>query len=288
MRFLRVASVLLVLLSFCMAKDQPSTADFVKQHLASIGTDQARAAAKNRVAEGSVKFEILNRGGSQDGKAVLVSDGNKLVALLKLPNPSYHGERFVSDGKKVMVAQMTPGNYSTFGSFVWNHSEVLTEGLLGGTLSTAWPLANLEERRARLQDRGTRKIDGKELRVMQYMPAKRSDLEILLYMDPETGRHVMTSYWLEIGPQLASSELENAKQSSTQYRLEERFDDFKIADGLQLPNHWTVQFTAQIPMDPRHPGRVGLSLQSGISQFNVTENTISHNVPVDARNFEIK
>ena len=83
------------------------------------------------------------------------------------------------------------------------------------------------------------------------------------------------------------TEQETAKQDFTRYLLEERFDDFKQADGLQLPSHWVIQFTAQIPNDPDHP-RLGITDQTGISQFDSTETAINHNITLDPKNFEIK
>jgi hypothetical protein len=286
MRFLATGVFLLALFSTCAAKDEAQVNDLVKKHLDSIGTEQARSATKNCVAEGTLQFRVLNSGGAQDGKQVLVSEGNKLTSLLKLPNPSYHGERFVSDGRNVSIATITPGSYSSFGAFIKAHPEVLTEGLWGGTLSTGWALANVGDRHAKLQDTGLKKVDGKELHQLRYSPSKRSDLEILLFFEPDTGRHVMTSYALTISPQMGMSELENAKQQSTHYLLEERFADFKQSDGLWLPGRWTIQFTADVPQDPNHP--VLNRAQTAVSEFAVTVNSISHNVMLDPRNFEIK
>lgn len=286
MRLLPISIFLLALSSTCAARDEAQVSDLVKKHLDSIGTEQARSATKNRAAEGTLQFRVLNSGGTQDGKMVLVSEGNKLVSLLKLPNPSYHGERFVSDGKSVSVANITPGTYSSLGAFIKSHTEVLTEGLWGGTLSTAWALANVGDRHAKLQDLGLKKVDGKELHQLRYSPSKRSDLEIQLYFEPETGRHVMSSYSLTISPQMGTSELENAKQQPTHYLLEERFADFNQSNGVWLPGRWTIQFTADVPQDPNHP--VLNRAQTTISEFAVTVNSISHNVTLDPRNFEIK
>jgi hypothetical protein len=279
--------VLLALSCISAAKDNSPSEDFVTQHLNSIGTDQARAAVKNRVVEGTVQFKVLNvDSGAQDGKQVLVSEGNKIVALLKLPNPTYHGERFVSDGHKLFISNIKPGAYSNFGAFVLAHPEVLTEGLLGGTLNLGWPLLHLEEKHPKLQDDGVRKVGGRVFHQFRYSPAKHSDLEIKLFFDPQTARHVMTTYSLEISPQLGMTEQETAKQDFTRYLLEERFDDFKTTDGLQLPNHWVIQFTTQIPQSPDHPMQ-GFS-QGGITQFDATEKAVNHNVPLDPKNFEIK
>src|ERR1700722_12457531 len=112
MRSLALFVAMVTLLSVSQAKDQAQVADLVKQHLNSIGTDQARSAAKTRAVEGTVQFRLLNtnNNGAQDGKQVLVSDGDKIVSLLKLPNPGYHGERFVTDGKNVSVAYINPFN----------------------------------------------------------------------------------------------------------------------------------------------------------------------------------
>jgi hypothetical protein len=281
-------AVLLSLSLGSAAKDETQVNEFIKQHLNSIGSDKAREAVKNRAVEGSLEFKLLNvSSGTQDGKQVLVSEGSKLVTLLKLPNPSYHGERFVSDGRKIFISNIKPGSYSSFGAFVLAHPEILTDGLLGGTLSTGWSLLNIEERHAKLQDQGVKKIDGRDLRRFRYSPAKHSDLEIFLYFDPQTARHVMTSYSLEISPKMGMTELETAKQDFTRYLLEERFDDFKETDGLHLPGHWVIQFTAQIPHDPNHP-TLGISDQTGISQFDAKETAINHNVSLDAKNFEVK
>jgi hypothetical protein len=284
--------------------------DLVKQHLNAIGTEQARAAVNNRAAEGTLSFRVLNSGaGRQDGKQVFVSEGNKLVSLLKLPNPSYHGERFVSDGKTSVVAQLKPGIYSNLGQFVLVHNEVLTEGLWGGTLSTGWALAHLDERRAKLKYQGQRKVDGRDLHRVQYTPSKHTDLDIELYFDPETFRHVMTVYELAINPQIGLTERETAQQQATHYRLEERFADFKSTDNLTLPEKWTVQFTSDVP-ETRTTQRRGATRTLGggapltegesqghpkfaaaivsVTQFEVTVTNIAHNVQLDPKNFEVK
>jgi hypothetical protein len=299
----------LALFSVCAAKDESQVGDLVKKHLNSIGTEQARAAVKSRATEGTLSFQVPNTStGRQDGKQVYVSEGNKLVSLLKLPNPTYHGERFVSDGKKTLIAVLKPGVYSNLGQFVLVHNEILTEGLWGGTLSTSWALAHLDERFAKLQDRGLKKVDGRELRRLDYLPKKHGDLEIQLYFEPDTFRHVMTVYSLAITPQMGRSDIDTARQQESRYRLEERFSDFKSVDNLTLPQRWTIQFTAEVAttgaagggaLPSAVAGEVGAAstaistngIGSGINpviQYEVTVTNISHNVTLDPRNFEIK
>lgn len=288
MRSLAVLVAMAVLLTVSVAKDEVQVGDLVKKHLESIGTEQARAAVKNRAVAGTLTFEILNRSGRQDGKQVMVSEGNKLVSLLKLPNPSYHGERFVSDGKDTVVAELKPGIYSTLGSFIRTHGEILTEGLWGGTLSTGWALAHLDERSAKLEDRGLKKVDGRDLRRVDYVPRKRTDLEIQLYFEPDTLRHVMTAYSLSIGAGIARTDKATARQQDTHYRLEEHFADFKSVDNLNLPQSWTVKFTSDVPLVSTSGRTAFGAAVDSISQFEVTETSISHNVQIDPKNFEVK
>jgi len=307
MRFLAVFVAMAALLSVSAAKDELQVADLVKQNLNSIGTEQARAAVKSRATEGTVSFLVENsNSGRQDGKEVFVSDGDKFVSLLKLPNPNYHGERFVSDGKKTLITQVKPGAWSRLGDFVMVHNEILTEGLWGGTLSTGWALAHLDERLAKLQDRGLKKVNGRDLRRVDYSPKKHSDLEIQLYFEPDTFRHVMTVYSLTVRAQMGTSDIATARQEDTRYRLEERFADFKSFDGLTLPQRWTIEFTFEngagamadaqnlTATQPAAGGIIPIGAagvgagNSPVSHFEVTITNISNNVQLDPKNFEVK
>jgi len=308
MKAILVSALVLILSSIAAAKDEIQIGDLVKQHVSSIGSEQARAAIKTRVVQGNVKFRVLNvTSGNQDGKAVLVSEEDKLVSLLKLPNPTYHGERFVSDGSKTLIAEVRPGDYSEFGSFVRVHNEILTEGLWGGSLSTGWALAHLEERHAKLQFRGLKKTGSEELYEVRYIPGKKSDLDILLYFDPATFRHVKTVYSLTIAPPMGRTERESASVQESHYRLEERFSDFKNSDNLMLPTHWVIQFTPDVPEENVGRGGRGGAAPLGagpsggqgghfmlgaahnaISEFEVNDASISHNVSLDPKNFEVK
>jgi hypothetical protein len=318
MRSLGLFVAVVVMVAASAAKDESQVSDLVKQHLNSIGTEQARAAVKNRAVQGTLSFQVPNENtGRQDGKEVFVSEGDKLVSLLKLPNPSYHGERFVSDGKKTLIADVRPGVYSRLGQFVMVHNEILTEGLWGGTLSTGWAMGHLDERNAKLQDRGLKKVDGRELHRVDYSPKKHSDLEIQLYFEPDTFRHVMTVYLLTITPSMGHNEVATARQQETRYRLVERFSDFKSIEDLNLPELWSIQFTSEVPNGSMansscsgaltgpescslggdsSTGAAGTTISttgagagsSPISQYEVRVTSISNNVQLDPKNFEVR
>lgn len=278
MRSLMVFVVLAALFSVSAAKDEFQASDFVKQHLNSIGTEQARAAVKNRVAQGTVIFQILNRGPqTYEGPATLVSEGDKLASLMKFPTTVYRTEWFVRDDKKTSIAPVIPGRWTEFGDFIKTHNEILTEGLWGGVLSTGWTLSHLDEHHAKLQDRGVKKVDGVDLHRIDYFPKKGSDLEIQLYFEPDTLRHVMTVYLMTITAHSGRSVSDPAgNEKEMHYRLEERFGGFASVDNLTLPARWIIRFT------------YGSVSEGIIDQYDITEKKISHNLTLDPKNFEIK
>ena len=283
MRSPAVFVALLAMFSVSVAKDEFQAGDFVKQNLNSIGREEARAAVKNRLAQGPLSFQYLNVAGTVNGTLQFVSEGDKFVSVLKIPSPDYWGEQFASDGKKTAVKQVKPGIYSALGRFMFEHNEVLTEGLWGGTLSTAWALSHLDERRAKLHDQGMKKVDGRELHRVDYMPKKSSDLQIELYFEPDTLRHVMTVYSYHVIARAGGGPMASAGQEERYYRLEERFADFKSIDNLTLPGRWTIQFTSG-----GSTRNIGPGAASSISRFEANEPKISHNISLDPKNFEIK
>jgi hypothetical protein len=291
------------------AANPPANADeLVAQHLDSIASSAVRAGLKTRVAQGPVAYKILVGGaGTLDGKAQIASDGKKLVFMMKLPNNDYRGEQFIFDGEKDSVAFSTARqSRSSFGSFVFVQDAVIREGLLGGVLTTAWPLLNLDERKAKLSFDGLKKIDGQDLYDVRYRPRKNSDLEIHLYFDPQTYRHVETTYGYStiqslvgesssaaagLSPVTAGSpgksgngmasngspETAQARLNPNRYRLTEKFSDFKTVDGVTLPTHDNIQFSQE--------------LQNGkttLNEWDLKGLEVLNNVPVDARNFEVK
>ena len=263
------------------AANSPTNADeLVALHLDSIASASVRAGLKTRVAQGPVEFRILVGGaGVVDGKAQMASDGKKLVFMMKLPNNEYRGEQFIFDGEKDKVAfSGAQQTRSAFGNFVFVQDAVIREGLLGGTLSTAWPLLNLDERKAKLSFDGLKKIDGQELYQVRYHPHKNTDLEITLYFDPQSYRHVETIYSYSVSEGLTlGGEKAAARQVPNRYRLLEKFSDFKTVDGVTLPTHDDIQLSQE--------------LQNGkttLSDWDLKGLDVSNNMPVDARNFEVK
>jgi len=301
-----------VLLSQTSAANPPANAEeLVAQHLDSIASAAVRTGLKTRLVRGPVRFNILNgASGYIDGTGVLVSDGRKFQLMMKLQNNDYRGEQFVFDGDKDKVALSTAQkSRSNFGNFVFVQNAVLQEGLLGGTLTTAWPLLKLDDRKAKLSFGGVKKIDGQEVYDLRYRPHKSTDVEIHLYFDTQNLRHVASVYSLSVTQGLAgdtpgvsgtglpnagsaaggnfpaggtagipsSTETNQARQQQNRYLLKEKFTDFTTTDGVTLPTHYEIQFTQE--------------LQTGsttVSDWDLKPLDISNNAPVDGRNFDVK
>ena len=75
-----VLTLLLVLAATVKAQEKLTAEDILQRHLGSVGTAAIRSAAKSRVVEASASDRILlgANPAPYDGKAVIVSEGNKL------------------------------------------------------------------------------------------------------------------------------------------------------------------------------------------------------------------
>ena len=222
-------------------------AELVAKHLESIGPAEARSAAKSRIAEGTVQMRILLGGAATAwGQAGLISEGRKVLLSLRFTHPDYAGEHMVFDGEKFQVGRANPVSRSGFGEFIHRYNQILREGLVGGVLSTGWPLLDVEGNRPRLLYEGLKKMDGEPLHELTYSARKGGgEVKIHLYFEPETFRHVRSVYVLIIHAQMGRTAVESISQRETRLTLEERFSEFQVVDGLTLPTHWKIHYTAE-------------------------------------------
>ena len=133
------------------------------------------------------------------GASALVSEGRKSVLMIKLGTGDYRGEQFVTDGNSVSIAATAPNHRrSSLGELVHSQDQLVREGLLGGTLTTAWALLNLAKNKPRLNFDGEKKVDGRPVLQLTYHSREKDDLTARLYFDPQTYRHVMTTYGITL------------------------------------------------------------------------------------------
>ncbi|RPJ54362.1 MAG: hypothetical protein EHM23_29160 [Acidobacteria bacterium] len=251
MRQFRVGPSCLIVLAvfwiglFCSpadAKEKMKPEELVSRHLAALGSPEARAAAKTRVLDGpaEVTFRIGGTGRS-DGKAVFLSEGRKVRLLLNFDHPEYPAEQLLYDGKRVSVGLIRPSIRSRLCQFIYDNEGFLTEGLMGGATLLGWSLLDREGRKARLDYRGLKDVEGKKLHELRYIPRSvLDDFQILLYFEPETFRHVLSVYRLRIPHFMAGKPADSGKMRESYWKMTEEFDDFKTVDGLTLPHAYRL------------------------------------------------
>ena len=252
--------------------------ELVSKHLAAVGPSEAwKASASRTIAGWCVASFKLGGTGQADGTVRLESDGIKNVVMMQFSTPAYPHEKFAYDGKDVTAGQVRPGQRSALSEFMLANDTALKEGLLAGTLSAAWPLADLESRRARLKYNGIKKADGRELHEVQYTPNKRTELKINLYFDKETFQHVRTQYRLSraAGMPAGGAPSRESSGQETHYVMTEDFTDFIKEGALTLPHSYKITLSVT-----GNPGTVLIDWVLHLNQFALT-------TPVDPKDFDV-
>lgn len=268
--------VSVVIFGAASAQDKKLTLEeLIAHHLDSIGSAQARAFPKNRVASGTVK--LISRVGTSmtiDGEAAMASSGARLRYSMKFPSPTYPGEQFGFDGSKVLTGFLPGGRRSPLSSYLEQQSVPLKDGLLGGTLSTAWPMLRLDQLKPKLEYRGLKKVEGRQLHEVGYRAQKgSSDLKVTLFFDAETFRHVRTSYEFQVPARLGRGPDDSARLQEDYYQLVEDFDDFRAVDALMIPHKYRLQLNVQT-----YKG-------SNVFDWNFNIEQVSHNQALDEQIF---
>jgi len=217
--------------------------EIVAKHLDSIGTAEARAAVKNRMVVEMVTVTFVSQKNQKaEGRVVLVSTDAKNFFGMQLNSTDYAGEKFTFDGKKSFVGFANNGIRSVLGNFVLSNDWIVEESLLGGTLAHSWAL--MASGKGKLSGGGTKKIDGKEVYVLGYSRKGGSDIDVSLYFDKETFRHVRTEYKRTSSAVIGTNPNQSSGFSETRYRLAEDFGNFKTVNGLTLPHSYKVHYLA--------------------------------------------
>jgi len=280
----RVISIALVFLSWNPAAITPAGEKMrpellVAKHLESIGTTDARAAAKNRMMNGTaqVAFRLGSRG-QLAGTAVILSEGHKFRLGMTFANQQYPGEQIAFDGKNVMAGTIRSGVRSNLDDFLYRYEYLLREGLIGRAASVGWFLLDMAGRAPKIQYSGLKNIEGRKLHELKYLGGKGAgSFQILFYFDPATFRHVLSLYALRVPaylaktlPQLTQDQLEGF------YRVREEFSDFKTVNGLTLPHAYKLVLTIE-----------GQD-QTFLADWNIVVAQALHNQALDDRSFIVQ
>jgi len=235
----------IAVLALALATPASSIAEKIKteeieaRHLESIGPAKARTSARVIAGTSQVIFRTPPPG-QAIGRAVLASDGLKSLIGMSFPSPVYPREELGFNGNSFVAAFVTPGVRSVLGNFLMTHDLIFKQGLMGGALSTSWPLLDLASRGAQLEYVGTRKLADQTLHELRYFPRGGSDLKIRLFFEQETLRHVRTDYERVIPAPTGPRTYGNVQERETRYHMVEEFSLFKRESDLTLPHIYKI------------------------------------------------
>ncbi len=264
-----------------LAQDKKMTVEeLLSRHLESIGSPQSRAEVKTRMVSGQLKFVI--RTGSpyqEDTVARIISAGAKFRYTILWPRilRDRKEEEIIFDGERVATGLLQYQRGQPLSDFFFRFQLPLQEGLVGGVLSTTWPLMRMEEKQPRLEYRGLKKVEDRQAHALDYRKRKGlSDLKITLYFDAETFRHLRTEYKYEIDNTFGSDAPDSSKMQTTRQQLTEEFDDFRAVDGLMLPHRYRLQLS-------RESG-----FRADLRDWELLVQKVSHKEPLDDSLFKAK
>lgn len=242
-----VITCLFVVSFFCYVsaqkapKEKITVDQLIAKHIESIASAEVRATMKSVTIVGTSKATFFGRGGGvAEGIAVLASEGDKYLIAMKFNNPDYPFEKMGFDGNNFSVGFVKPGIRTNLGEFLRTNESTFKRGIMSGVLSNSWELLNFDGTDAKLKYAGTKKIDGVTLHKLEYNPRKGSDMNISLFFDSDTFRHIRTEYTRVISARQGASVDASAGQSETRYKMVEEFSDFKEENKLTLPHTYKL------------------------------------------------
>jgi hypothetical protein len=235
--------LVVTLLTVATNKAQKLTAeDVAVKHLASIGTSEKIKSVKNRMALGISEFKSKLPDRQTGGKAVLVSDNDNLFFLTSFNSKEYPFEKIGYFSGKATLPFVSAGARSPLGAFVADHNNILSGGLLLGSISSTWFLLDSPTFQETIKFAGKKKIDGRENYVLDYFPKNNSaEFTVKLLFDAQTFQHTRTEYRHLIPPKQATFG-RLGEEGGLKLTLIETFSEFKTTDGLTLPHLYKIQY----------------------------------------------
>jgi hypothetical protein len=236
-----------------------SPMDVISKHLESIGPAEQRAKAATMKLAGTCTLIVKEGGtGQAEGQAMMSSKGemNMIQMTFTTGDPAVWTK---FDGTNATVSQFRPGRRTSLENFLAAYDVIFKEGLMGGTLSKAWPFLNMESKNPKLEYSGLKKIDGKEVHAIKYTPRHGSDLKITLYFMANTFEHVRSEYEQTIYPTDqqrigggGGRPIAAGRQRSSPARINvtEDYSDFRIEEGLNLPHTYKFELSIQSEVKP--------------------------------------
>lgn len=245
MKSIKIATliVLLTLMSVTIFAQKLKPEEIIAKHLDSIGKPETRASLKSLMVIGdAVVTFVTEKNHTAEGRLVMASQGNKSYIGMSLNASDYQQEKITFDGQKSKVGYSYFTRRSMLGDFIQSNNVMIEEGLLGGALSTAWAPLDMSDTKAKLSGGGNpKKMDGKEVYVVDFAP-KGSDIDITLYFEKDTFRHVRTEYKRISSAPIGRSPEASSRMTETRLKVSESYSDFRDEGGLVLPHTYKIVY----------------------------------------------
>jgi hypothetical protein len=268
--FLLLAAIaVLGSVTFAQADKKPAkltVEEIVSKHLASIGTPEDITAAKSIVMMGKgMLTSKLNRGIAIGGEAQFASTGSMLLFALGLNAADYPYEKFAFDGKSQSLG-VPSGRKTALAEWLRAKNFLLKEGLVGGSMSTAWALRNPANLK-KMQAAGTEKIDDRLTYRVKY-DSGGDNLRITLFFDAETFQHVRSEYKYEMQARMGATATASVSSQKDTYNMEETFSNFKTADKLTLPFGYKISIDITSPSSGAGTIQLDWTMQYANAYYN--------------------
>jgi hypothetical protein len=230
----------------------------IAAHVRALGNPKALAKIQSRTFVGTSEVRMIQGSNwTLKGNSMFVSEGTKLGIVLQYLDVNYPGEYFAYDGTDVTVKHISPGRKSPVADFLYRFDKIMKQGLLGGALSTAWPLLSGERTAdARMKIRKV-ELDGREAYSLDYRPQDGvGNMKIEMFFDPVTFRHLRTEYRVRdrddatsAGNYIESSmthigDIGRAREDSF-YKLVEKFEEYREVKGMMLPHRYILEYSQE-------------------------------------------
>jgi hypothetical protein len=231
-------------IGFAQKVDKLKAEDVIAKNLESIGTPENRAKVTNRAFFGKVDFfQGAGTTYKSFGDFGIASEGTKRLLGVTFNVENYPIEKISFDGSTMKVGFIRPNVRSGLGEYLRRFDLIIKDGLFWGVLSENWVLNDVSARKAKVKLSGNKKIDGKECYVLEYLASKSNGLEVKLFFDKETFRHVRSEYKSIIPAPASNNPNTSSTLAETRETLVEDFGDFKTEENLMLPHTHKVDYT---------------------------------------------
>jgi hypothetical protein len=241
-----VLAIAVMTLRIGAAQKKMTAEELVKLHVQALTGGVAVPRDQGRDVKGAVvAVTPAKAAGQLGGTFQLTSGAAGSKFAMRFDNERYVGEAFTAEGTRVDVANAEPrtGSRSAIGNFVARNTVIVGEGLIGSALNARWPLLDIAGRQPKLAYDGLKELGGRELHRLRYRAKdKQGSLEVQLFFDPASYRHVATVYSASQAQALGATPESSSQEADMFFRIEERFGRFEAVGGLTLPKSWSLRY----------------------------------------------